>query len=62
MTKIQAIEIFGNSKQFRDCMGMSRQSLCQLPDELTQAMSDRVIGCATRYNLKFPKHIMYECR
>jgi len=50
MTKQEAIDLFGGKAAYlARALGISRSSVSEWPDELTQNLADRVVGAHIRH-------------
>lgn len=51
MKKNEAIELFGSVKSLAEALGITRQAIYKLPDDLPFAHADRINGAALRLGL-----------
>ena len=54
MLKTDAIEIFSSVLNMADSMNITRNAICNWPDDLTLALHDRVLGAAVRTGVYDP--------
>ncbi len=60
MEKQVAINLFGSGAALGRALGVSRQSISQLPGTLPQAVADRVVGAVIRSGRLTPQEILRE--
>ena len=58
MRKREAIKIFGSPGKTASALGITKQAVNGWPDELSDAVSDRVIGAATRLGKTVPSEFL----
>lgn len=51
MKKSEAINVFGNGTKLADAMGVTKQFVSQLPDDLPQKYVDWIMGAAVRHGV-----------
>lgn len=52
MTKAEAIKLFDGVPKLAAALGVTRQRIYQMPDDLSTAEADRIVGAAVRLGLR----------
>ena len=58
MTKKQAISLFGSAASLSRAYGCTKSNVSQWPEELSEAVTDRVAIAAVRQGIRLPEELL----